>query len=557
MPLENFMQNKREKFNFPTRNYPYRSSSLLEDEGLADAVEEQPKSLETGKIYRFVLGLDEMPGQMNEDEIRNLLCDPFAELLLKRGNFPLSTRKLLTSLNVFNDSEEGLPIQKVFLVADGGQLSWTPETDDLDRLLRFVITRQRGNEPNLLVSSHTVADSESNEHFLQLLAWDAKNKVFNFYERRLGTWIWAGNSHHALAPETRGQGPFDSHVNGALVMKELRTPWHNWHSQAVSIQDSALAPDDPLRNDELFTGKIGAEELEIFVRAGIRRWNQARFDHYISEDKKILHNVSFLMKQVIDTTTVNLTTSIQRSKQITENKVLNLPSSFFINLEAFENELGLELDLSPISISGKFYQDSLIKYDFTLTDGNFSFKGDSFFAFLVPEPSFEDISILSLLLEKKLISSRFAACLLMIDFQNPVFSPRRKKLLKYIPEDANLKIGGDVLSDIETKFVASLENSESDAEFDSPQKEFLENWKLPENDWKQVFAEKINDYFAQLGEKAKTENGFDDWVRLADSRRREFRKRKLAEFRLTTPTTNIPNDTPFLQMNSDGTMSEK
>ena len=93
----------------------------MEAEGLADEVEEQPKSLEAGKIYRFVLGLDEMPKQMTEGETKDLLCDPFAELLLKRGNFPLSTRKLLDVLNVFNDKEEGLPVQKVFLVADGGQ----------------------------------------------------------------------------------------------------------------------------------------------------------------------------------------------------------------------------------------------------------------------------------------------------------------------------------------------------------------------------------------------------------------------------------------------------
>ena len=552
------MPSNREKFAFPTRNYPYRYRSRLEDEGAADAVEAQPMSLETGRIYRFVLGLDEMPKKMSEDEMNGLLCDPFAELLLKRGDFPLTARNLLSALDALNsDANIGLPAQKVFLVADGGQFAWTPETNDLNRLFRFAITRQRTSEPDLLISSSTVADSAAAEHFLQLLAWDAKNQVYNYYERRSGTWIWAGNSLHALRPETRGRGPFDSHVNGSLVMKELRAPWHNWHSQAVSIQDAALAPDDPLRQDELFLKKEGAQELEIFVRAGIRRWNQARFGHYVSEDKKNLQNVSFLMKQVLDTTSVNLTTSAQRSREIVENKTLNLPTAFFVNLEAFENELGFELDFPPVVVSGKFYQNSLTKYDFTLTDGSFSFKGDSFFAFLVPEPAFEDVSVLSLLLEKQFISPRFAACLLMVDFQNPVFSPRRKKLLKYVAEAAELKTGGDVLSDIETKFVAAVEDVENAFEAGSPEKKFLENWRVSENDWKQIFEMQINDYAAKLSEKAQAEENFDNWVRLAESRRREFRRRPLAEFRLTTPTTNIPDAAPFLQMNSDGTVSEK
>lgn len=122
------MQSNREKFAFPTRNYPYRYRSQLEDEGLADAVEAQPKSLEAGKNYRFALGLEEMPKQMTKEETDDLLCDPFAELLFKRGNFPLSTRQLLNALDAFNNDIEGLPIQKVLLIADGGQFAWTPET---------------------------------------------------------------------------------------------------------------------------------------------------------------------------------------------------------------------------------------------------------------------------------------------------------------------------------------------------------------------------------------------------------------------------------------------
>jgi hypothetical protein len=45
--------------------------------------------------------------------------------------------------------------------------------------------------------------------------------------------------------------------------------------------------------------------------------------------------------------------------------------------------------------------------------------------------------------------------------------------------------------------------------------------------------------------------------RLAESRRREFRKRKLAEFRLTTPLTNITELAPLLEFDQAGNVRDK
>ncbi|HEY0071253.1 MAG TPA: hypothetical protein VGE04_14910 [Chloroflexia bacterium] len=44
----------------------------------------------------------------------------------------------------------------------------------------------------------------------------------------------------------------------------------------------------------------------------------------------------------------------------------------------------------------------------------------------------------------------------------------------------------------------------------------------------------------------------DGWFRLAEYRRRRFRGRKLFEFGLTTPRTNIPGNAPALRMNAQG-----
>jgi hypothetical protein len=544
---------EREQHTFPTRNYPYRQhttapSAAGEDDALDDAMANM--KLEAGRLYRFVLGIDARPAPVGDEELSAGLRDPFAELLLKRGVFPLTLREFLSAVDAHNDKPEGLPQQECFLAADGGQIPWTPETAQVNRLLRFVVTRARASDVRLMVSASTVPDSA--EQFLQVIGWDASNEVFHFYERRLGTWFWAGNSHHALAPDSRGQGPFDSHVNGTMVMKELRAPWNNWHSMNATIKDDVLAPDDPLRHDPLFTSRASAHMLERnVVRPGIERWNQARLRKATSTDAETLSEVRHFLRQVIDNTTVNLVSSSKESRQVTDDEMLVLPTTFFLNSEALLDHIGLEPDIETVKVRGQLYQDSLRRYDFALTDGSFRQTGDTFFAFLVPEPAFEDLSVLDMLLQARLISPRFAACLLMVDFPNPIFSTRRRQLMAYVPETARLAAAGSVRSNLEEQFVAAVE-AVADLAPDSPEQEFLANWRLPEDEWKTTFERRIEAYFASLQQKSATEEGFDAWVRLAESRRREFRRRPLAEFRLTIPTTNIPSHAPLLSMNEDG-----
>ena len=50
---------------------------------------------------------------------------------------------------------------------------------------------------------------------------------------------------------------------------------------------------------------------------------------------------------------------------------------------------------------------------------------------------------------------------------------------------------------------------------------------------------------------------FSKIFELAESRRREFRRRPLAEFRLTTPVTNIPDAAPLLEMDAAGIVRPK
>jgi hypothetical protein len=542
----------RLQHRFPTRNYSYHGISTKMTEPLQLA-EETEGQLEAGKIHRLVVGIDVPPPKpMFSSEVEVLLRDPFAELLLKRSTFPLTLRTLLTAFGSFDNTPQGLPQQVSYLVADGGHIPWTAETDSLNRQFRFAITRGRGAQIDVLISTSTVIDSETN--FLQLLAWDSQNQVYNYYQRRSGTWIWAGNSQYALEPATRGKGPFDSHVNGSLVMKELKLPWTHWHSMSAGIKDESLAPDDPLRSEPLFRNKAGAELLQLgAVQPGIIRWNNARLGKSIAADGTI-SDVPYLMRQVLETTTVNLASSETESRLVQEDTSVRLPLTFFLNSDALLNEIHLAPNISRISVEGRLYLDSLKRYEFAVKDGNFHQEGDAPFAFLVPEPAFEDLNVLSQLLQKKIITRHFAASLLMVDFPNPIFSSRRQQLLKYVPDEARLASGS---SDLPSRMVSAIEAVEQSLPVDSPEKEFLANWRLPDADWKTIFERRIEDYFAVLTAKAATEEGFDGFVRLAESRRREFRKRPIHEFDLNLPTTNIPMDSPWLEMSEDGTVRSK
>jgi hypothetical protein len=524
---------------FPTRQFPYRE--LAREEGVA--LDQPPEfTLPPGTICRFIFGRDEVPRVMTAEESAEHLNDPFATLLLRRGVLPMTMRSLTAELDRFKRRPEGLPQQASFLVADGGQIPWSPETTALNRAFRIVVVRHRGGDSELLVSTGTDFDSES--IFLQVFAWDPRNAAYNFYERRSGAWCWAGSSWDALEPDSRGNGPFDSHVNGGPVMKELKTPWMHWHSQAATINADVLAPNDPLRDEPLYRDRAGAEKLETFIRAGIARWNKARFEKRIVDGQ--LTRAQEFLRQVLVTTTLNITSSAQESRVLQSGDLLRLPRTFFLNTDALLSVLRLPITFRAPTVDAQHYLDLLGRYDVKIRDQNFQFAGDTHFAFAVPEPAFEDLVVLQELLARGILSRKAAVALLMVDFPNPVFSSRRDKLLVHVPDEFPTTEGA-----FETAFVPMVRRAAETATPDAPEREFLAVWDLLDADWEQAVVERLQDYLANVDRQLAAAEGFDAFFRLAESRRREFRRRPLAEFRLTTATTNIPEDAPFLEMSAD------
>lgn len=535
------------KLRFSTRRYPYRRTGPE-----SDTIEAGPTiALEEG-ARRLVLGMDPEPvGRLLSSEEQRALRDPFALAVLSQASPPLSLNGVLAAIDQAA-SEDPLPQQQVFVVAEGGQIGWSEHTEALDRGLRVVVVRSRGGDARLLVSTTYPFDAASDAVFLQVAGWDQADGVFNFYERRHGRWFWAGNSWHALSEPTRGRGPFDSHVNGTLVMKELRLPWLHWHSMNQSISLEVFGPGNPIAHAPLLRSIAGAESLErgVIVPA-VERWTRRRFDAMLSDGRELKH-VQAALRQVLTTTTVNIYSSPELLSTKGDDDRFAIPMDFLLDREGLFGELDVVPDSGVVHISAGRYREALRRYSVAIRDPRQGFMqdGDLPFPFAVPGRAFEDTVVLRELIQRQLISKRFAAALLMVDFSNPVGSPMRAALMRFVPGAVDLTQYGDY--PIEMAMLSAMHEAAPRQEPGSTVRLLLTDLKL--DDWRSIFSRRLTDYLRRVHARLDTATGVDDYFRLLDARRRAFRNRPIAEFDLTLPSSNIPASEPDLMMLPDGSV---
>ena len=490
------------------------------------------KGAPQGSVVRFVVGEDIQPHKMNPTEMANELGDAFATLLLNKGIFPATAEQLLKAIDdkVGANDTLGSKSQLSFVLGEGSQIPLPDATPSTNAGMRFLVSRGSGPKgPDLIIS---VAGPK--ETLVEVMAWDNKHNGFNYYRSvgGGGRWAFAGNSRHALSPPTKGKGPFEAHPSGNLIMKELRLPWVHWHSFTVNVPEDAFPQGDGRRNHPWFKNRGGAETCETaVVMPSITRWTAARFDKVIDPNGKVT-DPRRVVEQIVTSPTVNLASSSRESKGADE---LDLPPGFFIDFDGL-GRVGLP-GPPPFLVSRALYKKSLTTFDFRLSDGSgFSQPGDTHFAFVVPERAFEDAETLGQAIDRGLITMRLAAALLMVDFQNPVFSARRAALLKHAPTSATISNGQSTYSE---DFAQAIIAAAGTTPTGSPEKEFVGRWtkaaSLPG-----PLGKELEKYYQAINQRLKGQSGFDNFVRLAESHRNRVRKTPLFEFPLLFPVTNIP-----------------
>jgi len=512
--------------------------------------------LDPNAINRFVVGEDTQPRAMSDDEAAAELGDPFATLVLLKGNFPRTAGEALEALAEAAGPNDQLSKHRSFVLGEGSQLTESPAADAIERDVRFVVsTGTDGKGPDVIVSAFHPESPD-----IELMAWDRVSQGFNFY-RAVGdppAWVFAGNSAHSLTDPTRGKGPFESHASGSLLMKELKIPWNNWHSFEEGISEDVFPEGDMRRSHPWFTEKQGAEVCETAVAVpSMVRWAEARFDRIDAAGGQV-SDTRRLLEQVLGTPTVNLISSRATSQNPDAKGGVKVPPTFFLDSDALTSEK-IELSGPPeFGVETATYRASLEKFDFALREpeADFEQKGDTKFAFLVPERAKEDVVIVEEGVRRGLFTPRLAATLLMVDFPNPIFSPRRQALLVHVPASATIANGASAFS--EEMANATLAAADA-AGPQSPEQEFAALWKEGEGGedaFKAPFNAKLEAYYAAITAKLATQDGFDDYVRLAESRRRRAKKATpiLREFALLFPTTNIEDGER--QMRPDGSVAD-
>jgi hypothetical protein len=518
--------------------------ALVRDPHKACTVFNRADNVPTNVVYRFVVGEDMQPTPFKPAPAREELNDSFAQELLLKGIFPETGEEVLNRLAELTGRDDNLDEHRFFLVGEGSQIP--AEAGDVVRALRFLVACGRdstpdstGPGPDILLSTF-----DPTRAGIELMAWDHKTGGFNFY-RTFGSrdtaWVFTGNSRHALGEPTRGAGPFENHRSGALLMKELRAPWIHWHSIDAPVGVDVLEPDDPLRQHSWFTtatgDRLGAVTCEReAARPSIDRWARARFDAIAERGELTETDQTFA--QILDTPTVNITSSLQHGDKSVDapDTPVELPLSFFVDRDAFGSDRGglAILESEPtLSVSREIYDHTLVEFDVHIDDGaGFSRPGDTHFAFAVPERAYEDHRTVVEARRIGLITDRLAACLLMIDFANPIFSPRRAALRKHVPARANLSDGAAFSDEMANTIVLA-------ASGDNPEAEFAELWQAGD-DWKAVSARKLAGFLEALEGAVSTSDGFRDVYRVAISRRKRMvDEMPIAEFGLLFPVSTV------------------
>ncbi|KXJ88669.1 hypothetical protein Micbo1qcDRAFT_99409, partial [Microdochium bolleyi] len=165
--------------------------------------------------------------------------------------------------------------------------------------------------------------------FLQVLSWDGAE--FRFYQSDLANdtpglqgWNYFGRSRDAFGPNSY-LGPFNGHVNGACIMKEIHKPWLHWLNSAAEFNDSltdekkkALREVQWLSSPEqglLSYANANPDILEAIITRGIQNWFNSRkkLDFFDNNNKLASSpaNVPRWAAHLFLTTTISLGAALQ------------------------------------------------------------------------------------------------------------------------------------------------------------------------------------------------------------------------------------------------------
>jgi hypothetical protein len=340
---------------------------------------------------------------------------------------------------------------------------------------------------NVMLSFSFGPNGPSESGDLEAWGWDNHRGRYNYYKLdRTGTpvppgaqvppltWKFRASSDLAdLLPQAeRANTCLQCHVHGAPIMKELFLPWNNWHSQSRFTAEYLVAGSGhpnpwPVAATPRFQQSLDvAERLEVdFIIPTIKRFATSRLnavlkrqdatgDRFVNAQGRLtVLEGKRLLRPLFESIEVNLIASRDKSGQhpfapptdFVPALPIRIPDNFFLNTHLIAGGgtpgyIGLQL---PVATQFRQFATLTQQENKTLLDQHAVFlnniHGDTNFAWFGPEPSLVDNTMVDQLLRTGVVTSHFLASTLAVDLERPVFSDKRAKLLKYIPEQFEFK----------------------------------------------------------------------------------------------------------------------
>jgi hypothetical protein len=424
--------------------------------------------------------------------------DPFKEKVLKApGCKEQMAKKDPYTIDTFMQQSAKCKLGKRFIVSEKGQLAVSKETGTDPRTVDEWDCgpgQATADEDADLVGKVFVSGPGSAMH---IIAWDAVNKTFNFYSAdhpsSAAQIFFHGNSHtQAVTVKNDFRHPCTNcHTGGALLMKEIRFPWPFWHSPVAQLPGVVTNPKWKRATDANHKVEI-AELFEVLTLKSLAMANQSHVNKIRqgsaigSPKPESPATASVKYRDLLFPLFCERGIGLASSPSKYGSGNLGVPADLVLNrlLVPRGSKISLTAGIKPAA------KGTSSRLDMTGFEDNEDFAGvatnaaiatvgeaqwkttaASFFSIkdlppprnpdgdvfpmLIPARHFADDDLVSRLVNEGVIPESFAANVLLVDLQNPVFSDQRCGLLSKVPAD--LVVTNSNLSAAGTAMVTAFE----------------------------------------------------------------------------------------------------
>jgi hypothetical protein len=358
-----------------------------------------------------------------------------------------------------------------------------------------------------------LALAQSEGLMIELILWDFDKGTYNFYEL-IGTgekrqWFYRGDSFdifednrllHLQKDPSRpvfGQRLRCSgcHASGGPIMKELQEPHNDWWRGERALPLFGLKPQAEVVS--ILNELDDAAVLAAAVREGIDRLERDPRIRAVKSGKSSLpsgRRYSFreALRPLFATVEINLESDSATADKMGDT--IQIPAA---------SRRDPRLALAPLQLPRGLYDAELDRRNLHFPETD---RRDADHAWLTPVKSYSDRVAIDVLIEEGWVSEKFVLAVLAIDADQPLFSPMRMSLLKFVAlESAN----GQELFIAEMKRVAREGSTLEQA----GAKSFLGNWEKSSEALRQESAQAMRALQAHVSTGAGVSESVDRLIK--------------------------------------------